>query len=385
MKYDVVIAGAGPAGAVAALECARTGLRVLILEKEELPRYKTCAGGVTAAAADLLGCAIPDEIIEARCSSFKGFYGSKCIHINTEKEFMYIVSRDKFDYWLVNAAVRAGACLREGEKVASFDVSPENVTVRTQNAAYSGRLLIGADGVNSKIAKMIRGPLGRDDLAFCVCADCSADKNNYTQNEIEIQYGPLPMSYSWIFPKRGAVSVGIGGWAAEAPGLKAALYSFMDRRGINKQALRGHSIPLGGIRRITVGDRVILVGDAAGFADPFTGEGIRYAIASGQLAAKTAAALIMENKSLKRQNLLTYEKSCYSAFGADLRAAMSVARVFQNRPGILFGLYFNSHEPFQKSLEILQGRIGYQNFYHWFIPHLPGMLLRWAAPAMVRA
>lgn len=386
MKYDVIIAGAGPAGAMAALECARSGLSVLIIEKEHLPRSKTCAGGVTAAAVNLLGCRIPDEIIEARCSTFLGYYGTKSIRINTEKEFMFVVSRDKFDFWLVKMALQAGAALREGEKVTSFDINSDGVTVKTQFSGYAGRLLIGADGVNSTIAKAIRGPFRKTDLALCLCADCDIpDHRNFNRGQIEIHYGPLPMSYSWLFPKNDSISCGMGGWFSEASALKSALYGFMEKRGIKKQPVRGHGIPLGGISRVTVGDRVLLAGDAAGYADPFTGEGIRYAIASGRLAAKAVSYLIMKGMDLKKQNFAIYEKSCYRAFGADLRAAMAIARIFQNRPDILFGLYFNSHEPFKKSLEILQGRIGYQNYFRWFIPHIPLMLLRRSAPAVTRA
>lgn len=382
MKYDVIIAGGGPAGAVAALECARSGLSVIIIEKEQLPRYKPCAGGVTAAAADMLWCPIPDKIVEAKCSSFKAFYGSKSIHVNTEKEFMYIVSRDKFDYWLVKAAVHSGAVLRQGEKITSFDIGPDGVTVRTRTDAYTGKLLIGADGVNSKIAKMIRGPFRRSDLAVCLSTEChNIENSNYNRGQIEIHYGPLPMSYSWIFPKRECISVGMGVWSSEASGLKEAFKKFMEEKGLEKQDIRGYSVPLGGISRITVADRVLLAGDAAGFADPITGEGIRYAIASGRLAAKTAATVILEGLDLNLQNLLIYKKSCIDEFGNDLKAAMSVARLFQKLPDFLFGMYFSSQEPFEKSLEILQGRIGYRDYYHWFLPHIPSMLLRKAAPA----
>ncbi|OQA11276.1 MAG: putative oxidoreductase [Firmicutes bacterium ADurb.Bin373] len=378
MKYDVIIAGGGPAGATAAMECARAGLRVIIIEKEHLPRFKPCGGGVTAAAANLLWCPIPEKIVEARCSSFHSFYGAKSIRIDSKKEFMYVVSRDKFDYWLVRAAVHMGAVLREGEKITSFDIEPGGVTVRTGTAAYTGKLLIGADGVNSIIVKTIRGPFRRNELAFCFCTEC-VDKR-YNHGMIEIHYGPLPMSYSWVFPKRECMSAGTGGWCADVAGLKAAFNNFLEKKGFEKQDVRGYALPLGGIRRTTVGDRVMLVGDAAGFADPITGEGIRYAIASGRLAAKTAASLILAGSDLKIQNLLIYEKSCHTEFGADLKAAMSIARLFQRLPDFLFGLYFSSQEPFQKSLEIIQGRLGYQKYHRWFLHHIPFMLFRKAHP-----
>ncbi|MFX4260609.1 NAD(P)/FAD-dependent oxidoreductase [Pelotomaculum propionicicum] len=376
MKYDVIIAGAGPAGATAALECARSGLSAVIIEKEQLPRYKPCAGGVTAAAANMLWCPIPEKIVQAKCRSFKAFYGEKSIHVDTEENFMFVVSRDKFDYWLVKAAVHSGAVLRQGEEATSFDIGPDGVTVRTGTDVYTGKLLIGADGVNSKIAKIIRGPFRRNDLAICLCTECDDTEHNYNREQIEIHYGPLPMTYSWVFPKKDYLSVGMGGWCAEAEGMKAVFNNFLEKKGLKKQDVRSYTVPLGGIGRITVADRVLLAGDAAGFADPLTGEGIRYAIASGRLAAKTAASVILEGLDINLHNLLIYKKSCIDEFGDDLKAAMSVARLFQKLPDFLFGMYFSSQEPFEKSLEILQGRIGYQDYYHWFLPQVPGMLLK---------
>lgn len=383
MKYDVIIAGAGPAGATAALECVRSGLSAVIIEKEQLPRSKPCAGGVTAAAANMLWCPIPDKIVQAKCRSFQAYYGSKIIHVDTEEDFMYVVSRDKFDYWLVKAAVHAGAVLREGEEAVSYDIGPGGVTVRTGKDIYTGKLLIGADGVNSRIAKIIRGPFRRNDLAVCLCTECYDTKNiNYNRGQIEIHYGPLPMSYSWVFPKRESILVGMGVWASESAGLKAAFKDFLEKKGIKKQDVRSYTVPLGGIGRITVADRVLLTGDAAGFVDPLTGEGIRYAIASGRQAAKAAASVILEGLDLNLQNLLIYKKDCIDEFGNDLKAAMSVARLFHKLPNFLFGMYFSSQEPFEKSLEILQGRIGYQDYYRWFLPHVPGMLLKKADPAL---
>ena len=103
-KYDVIVVGGGPAGAVAARECARWGLETVLLEKEFLPRPKICAGAISAAAMNLLDVPIPPEIIEARCSVFHGFYGARQITIELEQDFLVLVSRDIFDFWLVSLA-----------------------------------------------------------------------------------------------------------------------------------------------------------------------------------------------------------------------------------------------------------------------------------------
>lgn len=378
MRYDVIIVGAGPAGAVAARDCARAGLETVILEKEYHPRVKTCAGGVTAAAMSLLDTAIPPEIIEVRCSSFKGFYGDKVIEIDREQDFMVLVSRAIFDLWLVSLAQSAGAELKQGERVTAVVAGEREVTVRTTKGTYTGLIVIGADGVNSTVARVVRKPFQKRDLAFCASTDAARGEGEGCWREtIEVHYGQLPMGYGWVFPKRGLLSLGMGSWLVNAAGIKEAFLDFLKVKGVSaEQRLKGGLVPLGGIARATVSDRVVLAGDAAGYADPFTGEGIRYAIASGRLAAATAASLISRGAPLNRLHLGVYERNCYQQFGSDLKAALLIARLFQHFPKALFGMYFSCREPFEQSIQILLGQTGYRQFYRWLLWRAPGMLRR---------
>jgi len=378
MKYDVIVVGGGPAGAVAARDCAVAGLETVILEKKYFPRPKPCAGGVTAAAINLLNVPVPPEVVEARCSSFRSFYGDRCVEIDLDREFMIVVSREVFDLWLISLAQSAGAELRQGEKVVSVDTTREGVSVRTPGGVYTGRLVIGADGVHSTVAKTVRPPLKKNDLAFCVCSDIvTGDRESGWQEGIDVHYGPLPMSYSWVFPKRGRLSVGLGGWLAGIANVRETFMEFLRVKNLpGDQGIRGYHIPLGGVPRPVVADGVILAGDAAGFADPFTGEGIRYAIASGRLAAATAVSLISRGASLNRVNLEIYERNWSHQFGAELKNALFIARLFKHFPTALFGLYFSCREPFQKSLEILQGRLEYRQLYRWLLWRIPGLFCR---------
>lgn len=382
MKYDVIVAGGGPAGAAAARDCVKAGLDTLILEKEYHPRPKPCAGGVSMAAVKYLEHPLPPEVVEARCSSFRGVYREKSVEFVTEDEFIVVISREVFDLWLISLAQSAGAELRQGERVTAIDIDDKGVTVRSAKGIYTGRLLIGADGVNSTVAKIIRKPFSKKETAFCLCADINNNElESAWRDGIEVHYGLQPMSYSWIFPKRGRLSVGHGGWIQDSPDIAGVFVNFLRDRGLYKEGLRyrGRHIPLGGIKRNVVGDRLILAGDAAGFADPFTGEGIRYAIASGRLAAATAASLITRGVPLNRQNLGVYERNCFQEFGSELKAALFIARLFHHFPKTVYGTFFSSSEPFQKAMEILQGRLEYRQFYRWMLWHAPGILRRLAA------
>ncbi|HPZ43555.1 MAG TPA: geranylgeranyl reductase family protein [Bacillota bacterium] len=387
-KYDVIVVGGGPAGAVAARECARLGLETVLLEKEFLPRPKTCAGAISAAAMNLLDVPIPPEIIEARCSVFHGFYGDRQITIELEQDFIVLVSRDVFDLWLVSLAQAAGAEVRQGQKVIEVDPGTNGVIVRTSGRVYTARLVIGADGVYSTVARAVRKPFLKKDLAFCVCSEIgTVERDVPWQEGVEVYYGLTPVvGYRWIFPKRNRVSTGLGVWPSCTKHVRAAFLDFLKEKGLAVGGrIRGGHIPLGGISRPAVSDGIILAGDAAGFADPFTGEGIRYAIASGRLAAATATSLLSRSAPPNRQNLGVYERNCYHSFGADLKAALFISRLFQYFPRILLGMFFNSREPFAESLQILNGCRDYRQLYRWLLWHIPGLLRRSFSDRRVQA
>jgi flavin-dependent dehydrogenase len=225
---------------------------------------------------------------------------------------------------------------------------------------------------------MVRKPFEKKDLAFCTCSDVVRGAGQGGWREvIEIHYGRVPMGYSWVFPKRGCLSMGMGSWLSNASGLKESFSNFLKEKGIpGEPKIKGGLIPLGGFTRPTVSDRVILAGDAAGYTDPFTGEGIRYAIASGRLAAATAVSLFSRGIPLTRVNLGIYERNCYQQFGSELKAALFTARMFYHFPKTLFNMYFSCREPFEQSLQILLGQTGYRQFYRWLLWHTPGLLRR---------
>lgn len=376
MKCDVIVAGAGPAGAAAARVFAGSGLHTVVLEREYLPRPKACAGGVSAAALKLIGTPLPPGLTEASCSFVRGYFGSRAIHVKSKHDFMVLVSRERFDQWLVGLAQEAGAEVRQGEKVEGVEASAGGVTVRTGGGFYRGKVLIGADGVNSLVARGVRPPFTKRDLGFCICSDIPVARE-FPGGGVEIYHGPTPMSYGWVFPKKETVSAGIGGWLCGIPGTVDAFRNFLRERGLpEKSRARGHHIPLGGLSHPTVADGVILAGDAAGFADPLTGEGIRYAIASGQLAGRIAAPLIKAGVPLGRESLNSYEKLCYNMFGRELKASLYVARFFGLFPRVFQKLFFSRPEPFQKLLEVIAGDSDYRGVIRWLLLNGPRLLYR---------
>jgi 2-polyprenyl-6-methoxyphenol hydroxylase-like FAD-dependent oxidoreductase len=151
-SHDVIIVGAGPAGATLAGELSRQGLDVLILEKEILPRYKACAGGITVKTAGLLGLDLGpvtrDTVLGARvaCGGRRPFTRSY------PKPMIHMVMRDEFDHMLTQRAREAGAVLLENERVRRVRMPGEGVAVETANGTFTGRIVVGADGARSVVA-----------------------------------------------------------------------------------------------------------------------------------------------------------------------------------------------------------------------------------------
>ncbi|MBM4407564.1 MAG: hypothetical protein FJ038_02920 [Chloroflexi bacterium] len=199
-----------------------------------------------------------------------------------------MVQRAPFDLALATAAVRAGADLVDGEAV--LDVVPGSAGQRPALLTRSGRIeadvIVAADGEPSRIATRsgLGGAARRRALALEI--DLPLDHGR-SPTALQLRFG-IRGGYAWYFPKRDFANVGIlthrGGRQA---GLRTELLRYADELGLDRRGarIRGHWIPMGLRRGAVTGNRILLAGDAAGAADPFFGEGISYALASGAIAA----------------------------------------------------------------------------------------------------
>ena len=152
---------------------------------------------------------------------------------------------------------------------------------------------------------------------------------------------------------------------------------FVAERGLSLDGItiRGHFVPCGGIRRRVCADRLLLAGDAAGLADPFQGEGIAYAIRSGQLAAEASLAAA-EQGDFSRGKLAAYEKACREAFEPDLKPALMLARWLSRWPSPVLRTATVDPALFEKYLLIPQGKLTYRRFVRWLAPRAIGRWLR---------
>ncbi len=288
--YDVVIVGAGPAGSSAAYELARHGASVALVEKASMPRYKTCGGGIVARALKLVPVDVT-EAIERECNVAELNLADSDLRFSVERNYPLVsmTMRRNFDYLLFCAAAQAGARTMDGCRV--LDVLPHNgkMEVKTDRGSLLCRFVVGADGGQSIVARK-GGWRDRLRLIPLVEWEVSVKEELFDafSKSARFEFGPVPGGYAWIFPKKQHLSVGLGGFGPERFNLRARLGQFLDTAGINtteRIEQHGHYLPVN-LREGFVKDRVILVGDAAGFVDPVTGEGITYALLSGQGAAR---------------------------------------------------------------------------------------------------
>ena len=295
-RVDVIVLGAGPAGAAAAVTAARAGLSVALIDKARFPRDKLC-GGLFSGRSLLVYQAVFDSrstpLDMLCCTDVTFFQGRADLGEVSGAPPIYLTMRRDLDTVLMSQAVRAGARDLTGERVAEVDVTAPAVRLHS-GLRVTGRALIGADGVNSQVARALFGAsYDRRKIGFAMEIEAPVPSGD-PHRPIRIDFGAAAWGYGWSFPKKASTTIGIGGPQRLTPDFKAALHDYLSHLGEAGQGIkaRGHHIPCGDFPVTPGRGATLLAGDAAGLVDPVTGEGIAYAMQSGQAAAHSVAAAL---------------------------------------------------------------------------------------------
>lgn len=290
MDFDVIVIGSGPAGGRAAIECAKAGLKTAVFDKEALPRRKVCAGGLVKRALAYL----PDDFelpYLSRCDTVEmHMQSAKQPFRETREHLITMVSRVDFDYALVKHAARFGAQICSETAVLEVCPHDEYVEVVTDQRRYKARYLVLAEGANARLSNQF----WPDDRVLIPALESEVflppEAMARYAGVARFDFDVLPSGYGWLFPKGDHVSVGIGSFAKKNEPLQKLFDDYKVTLGLPPNALernrRGYIIPIKPRQGPMMKQRMLLVGDAAGFADPVTAEGFSYAIKSGLEAGK---------------------------------------------------------------------------------------------------
>lgn len=372
--YDVIIAGAGPAGSMAARTAAKLGLDALVIEKEIFPRYKPCGGALSERAISYLGFTLPGDICEREITGARMHYYNNVIEAQKGYRLMTLVTRSMFDQFMLQKALDAGAQAILGRKVKGYEEKDHRVEVHTNDGTYLSRYLIIASGCQDILKKKIRGHDRNDQYGACLVTEIPEDDGKIDQRMhsiVDIHFGVVSTGYGWIFPHKGYYSVGIGGIASRLKHPKDMMMDFLRKNGFSGDyKLHGHLIPFEGIDRRLASRRVLLAGDSAGFVDAFTGEGISYAVRSGQLASEVIAEGLSP-ESISHE----YKVRCNSDFGEELRYALLFSKAVHSRPEIFLRLLTSQEKFIDKYVEIVASRGTYKGYFKWLLPRIPLSLL----------
>lgn len=367
MAYDVIVVGAGPAGAAAARYLGEAGRRVVVLEKEALPRYKPCGGGVPRSVFERFPFDFSDVVERwIRHVRFR-FRDGREVTADLPNRSVATVMRDRFDLHILK---HARADVQDQTPVTALEQDESGVTVTTApGQTLRARYLIGADGANSRVSRLV-GLRSAKPLGAAIEAEVEVDDGlleQYVDTALFV-FGTPSKGYLWVFPKADHLSVGIGTFQAQASDVRQILQREMSRLGIQLDGarLRGHPLPIHLKREPLRRGRVLLIGDAAGLMDPLLGEGIRHAVASGQLAAE----------SLLTDSPETYSELVHRAIGGDLLWGRRWAQLFYTYPQASFELAVRNPLFVRDFLRLFAGEISYRRMAVRALPNVLSGLAR---------
>ena len=351
--YDVVVCGAGPAGSIAARNAAQRGLKVALIEKDKLPRNKTCGGGMPSTVSKYLQGLDPSTFVESRVKYMRhtwDFSNPSVVPINSsgpEDLSIWMVQRRIFDNALAMQAVDSGVELLDGLTVSSIERGNGEIKIRaTQNNngadfITTSKYLIGADGAKGQIAKT-----------------CGLRNERRNATAIEVEYPhewgkghpelrpdimhleyAIPGGYAWVFPKRDHLNVGAGVvdkrfLKNQTPrelihnAISRYLHSLQVTHNINDLVFHAHPVPLwNGCEPLHTADgQILLVGDAAGLVNPFFCDGIFNGIVSGSIAAECVASDTVDQ----------YTGQIHDKFGSHFDASERLGNLFYRFSRLLF-------------------------------------------------
>lgn len=357
LSADVIVVGAGAAGAAAAFHLAARGRRVLLLERCSLPRHKPCGGGMAASVQRWfpfdLAPAVDQVIREVR---FSWCLEDPVTAVLPGDSPFWIVQRSRLDHHLCQQALAAGAELEDGSAVQAIERDGEHWCVITAHHRYRSRAVVIADGSKSRFAAPLG--LGPPQPRFASAMAVEVEAPVPEPHTARFEFGLVRHGFCWAFPRLQGYSIGVGTFI----GRQAA-----DTDAVLAQLLPGLGLPADAGERLASplrvwdghyplhGSGVVAVGDAASLCDPFLAEGLRPALLSGVRAAEALDRYLQGNEAA----LAGYSQQMREQWGESMAWGRRIAQVFYRVPKVGYQLGIKRPTAPRRIAQILSGEMGY--------------------------
>jgi len=336
MRYQVIIAGGGPAGSMAGYLLGSKGIKCLLLDKALFPRDKPCGGAITPRALELFPFLTPFMELGIKTTVCHYRTPDQDMIFHSTNPLFYLVRRIKFDYDLLQLAKTNHCEVIEGVKVLGYREDKEKIIVKCSNGVdYETDFLLGADGVSSTVRE--NSPLKRfwnkKTVGLAFRSEIELDpKLLDPARTLHIHFGfdKMRSGYGWVFLKSTHLNVGYGELMTKTT--KSADI----KRQYEKYVLfcqQHHILPSiempklsnswllqgSGPMKQFATRRIFLLGDSAGFVHPISGEGIIYGMWSAKLATEFISQYYTQKTCSVDDLYKKYMRECWKAFGTDLR------------------------------------------------------------------
>ena len=360
-SFDVAVIGAGPGGAVAAGWLARGGASVALIEKETLPRYKTCGGGLVRRALQFLPPDVELPVQDPCAAVAMHIRGGRSFRVQRAHPIVVMTMRSELDHALTQVAVRAGAVLHSPCELHALAQDARGVELQTSTGVLRAAFVIAADGALGPTARSAGWTKPVETVAALEAeVTLAPDALARFRGSARFDLGTPEAGYGWAFPKRAQLSAGVLTMRRKSGGLRTALQSYLAGLDLPRAlAIEEHGfvIPIRPRREGFVRGRVLLTGDAAGFADPVTGEGISWAMQSGQLAAQA----LLDARFDPRRSGASYSRRVAREILPELRVARTLARILYHRPQLARRLFERSGQALCESMtDVVCGERSYR-------------------------
>ena len=363
LKFDVVVAGAGPSGCAAAYRLSGNGLKIALIDKETFPRDKICG--------DALGADVTkqfhqiseslteklDRFSEKIPANGVRFYTPR--HQKLDIKFAkpkdtfgggFVSRRIDFDHFFFSETAKLpDVTVFQNEKIISVSNGQDKIILKSATKSFEASIALGADGAHSVLNKKLTvNKVQKDHYCAGVRQYYANIGGFHPENHIELHfYKEILPGYLWVFPLPGnKANVGLGMLSSvvskKQMDLKKELVNLLHtepslkdrfKEAVPLTDIQGFGLPLGSVKRNISGHHFLLLGDAAGLIDPFTGEGIANSIRSGRLAAAHVLKAFVQNRFDAEFNQ-AYDKEIYHKMWGEFRFGHALQRLFRH-PSII--------------------------------------------------